>query len=124
VRWLCLRPPEHLLSEEPAALAQVLGADADLACGHALVQRFRTLVRTRDVAALETWLTDAQASNLPPFISLANGLINDRAAVEAALTMPWSNGPVEGHVHRVKLIKRQGYGRAKLALLRRRVLAS
>ncbi len=47
-----------------------------------------------------------------------------RLRVEAALTMPWWNGPVEGHVHRVKLIKRQGYGRAKLALLRRRVLAS
>jgi transposase len=124
VRWRCLRPPEQLSSEEQAALAQVLAADPDLARGHELLHRFRILVRTRDVAALETWLRDAQASNLPPFISLANGLVSDRAAVEAALTLPWSNGAVAGHVHRVKLIKRQGYGRAKLALLRRRMLAS
>jgi transposase len=124
VRWLCLRPPEQLSSEEQRALAQVLGADPDLAHGYALLHRFRTLVQSREVAALEPWLTDAQASNLPPFIALANGLVSDRAAVEAGLTLPWSNGPVEGHVHRVKLIKRQGYGRAKLPLLRRRVLAS
>jgi transposase len=50
--------------------------------------------------------------------------VADRAAVEAALTLPWSQGPTEGHVHRVKLLKRQGYGRAKLDLLRCRVIAS
>jgi len=55
---------------------------------------------------------------------LANGIVADRAALEAALTTPWSTGPVEGHVHRVKLLKRQHYGRASLALLRRRVLAA
>jgi transposase len=78
----------------------------------------------RDVAALEEWLADAQASNLAPFLALANGIIADRSAVEAALRLPWSNGQVEGQVHWVKLIKRQGYGRAKLDLLRRRVLAA
>ncbi len=124
MRWLCLRPPDQLSSEEQRALAHVLATDADLARGYELTHRFRTLVQTRDVAALETWLADAQASNLPPFISLANGLVSDHAAVEAALTMSWSNGAVEGHVHRVKLIKRQGDGRAKLPLLRRRVLVS
>ena len=82
------------------------------------------MIRTREVAALDAWLIDAQASALAPFVSLANGLQQDRAAVEAALTTPWSNGPVEGHVHRLKLIKRQGYGRASVRLLRRRVLAS
>ena len=58
------------------------------------------------------------------FKALANGIIADRAAVEAAFTMEWSNGPVEGHVHRVKLLKRRGYGRAKFDLLRRLVLAA
>lgn len=124
LRWLCLRPPEQLSSEEQAALARVLAADPDLACGYELVQRFRSVVQTRDVVALDAWLTAAQQSDLAPFVSLANGILGDRAAVEAALTLPWSNGPVEGHVHRLKLIKRQGYGRAKLDLLRRRVLAS
>jgi len=55
---------------------------------------------------------------------LANGILSDRSAVEAGLTLEWSNGPVEGHVQRIKLIKRQGYGRAKLDLLRSRVLAA
>ena len=73
--------------------------------------------------SLATWLTDAQASESAPFVGLANGICADRAAVEAALTTEWSTGPVEGHVHRVKLLKRQHYGRAKLDLLRRRVLA-
>jgi transposase len=63
-------------------------------------------------------------SALPSFVTLATGIQLDRAAVEAALTTPWSTGMVEGHVHRVKLIKRQGYGRAKLDLLRRRILAA
>jgi len=124
LRWLCLRPPAQLTSDEQTLLAGVLAEDADLARGYDLLQRFRCLVRTRDVAALSGWLEDAQQSELPPFVSLANGILSDRAAVENALTLRWSNGPVEGHIHRLKLIKRQGYGRAKLDLLRRRVLAS
>jgi hypothetical protein len=52
----------------------------------------------------------------------ASSLLRDQHAVEAALTLPWSNGPVEGHVHRLKLIKRQMYGRASFDLLRLRVL--
>jgi transposase len=124
LRWLCLRPPEQLRPDEHAVLTQVLAADADLARGYQLLQQCRTVLRTRDVAALDAWLTEARASELAPFVSLANGLEQDRAAVEAALTTRWSNGPVEGHVHRLKLIKRQGYGRASLRLLRRRVLAA
>ena len=60
----------------------------------------------------------------PPFASLAHGIRTDRAAVDAALTTSWSNGQVEGQVHRLKLVKRQGYGRAKLDLLARRVRAA
>jgi transposase len=124
LRWLCLRPLDQLRPDEQAILTQVLADDADLARGYQLLQECRAVIRTREVAALDAWLIDAQASALAPFVSLANGLQQDRAAVEAALTTPWSNGPVEGHVHRLKLIKRQGYGRASVRLLRRRVLAS
>ena len=105
-------------------LTQVFAADADVARGYDLLPPGRAVIRTRELAALDAWLTDAQASELAPFVSLANGIQQDRAAVEAALTMPWSNGPVEGHVHRLKLIKRQAYGRASVRLLRWRVLAS
>lgn len=82
------------------------------------------LITARAVSALQDWLAEARARGIPSFVGMANGIERDRRAVEAALRLPWSNGLVEGHVHRVTLIKRQGDGRAKLALLRRRVLAA
>jgi len=104
VRWLCLRPPDTLRDDEEDALARLLAAHADLATGHRLLQRFRRLVAQRDPTALDAWLADARDSGLAPFQALANGLVGDRAAVEAALTTPWSTGPVEGHIHRVKSV--------------------
>jgi transposase len=124
VRWLCLRPPDQLDPEEQVALRGVLDGDADLALGHTLVQRFRQIIRERARANLDSFLADASASALPPFVSFARGIEADRAAVDAALTLRWSNGPVEGHVHRVKLLKRLGYGRAALPTLRARVLSA
>jgi transposase len=123
-RSLCLRLPEHLDAAERRALDTLLEQEPDIAAGRALAQRFHTLIAKRSLAEFATWLRDARASGLPSFVSLANGLEADRAAVEAALTTTWSTGPVEGHVHRLKLIKRQGYGRAAFSLLRRRVLAA
>ncbi len=71
---------------------------------------------------LEPWLQEAYESHLPEFKSFARGIKKDKAAVLAGLTLTWSNGPTEGHVNRLKLIKRSMYGRAKLPLLRARVL--
>jgi transposase len=124
VRWLCLCPPDALEPEEQLALQHLLAGDVEVARGHALVQRFRQIVRERDRGGLDAFLADAAASGLPPFESFARGIATDRAAVDAALTLPWSNGLVEGHVHRVKLLKRLGYGRAALPTLRARILAA
>ena len=124
VRWLCLRPADQRADHERRALEQLLADDPELATGYQLLQRFRQLIATRDPSALDAWLDGAEASGLPPFVSLAHGIRTDRAAVNAALTTPWSNGQVEGQVHRLKLVKRQGYGRAKLDLLARRVRAA
>jgi transposase len=124
VRWLVLRPPETLKPDEKVVLDQFLVKNPEIALGYDLVQRFREVVADRDLEALETWLCDAKHSKLATFVGLANGIEADRAAVNAALELPWSNGPVEGHVNRVKLIKRQGYGRANFDLLRARVLAA
>jgi transposase len=124
VRWLCLRPPEQLADYERQALDQLLVDDPELATGYQLLQRFRQIIASHDQRSLDTWLADAEASHLPPFVSLAHGIRTDRAAVDAALTTSWSTGQVEGQVHRLKLIKRQGYGRAKLDLLARRVRAA
>jgi transposase len=124
VRSLCVRLPDHLDESERAALDALLAQTPDLAAGHALVQRFRALLKDHNLAGLVDWLADAKASGLRSFIGFANGIEADRAAVEAAITRVWSTGPVEGHNHRLKLIKRRGYGRAAFGLLRRRVLAA
>jgi transposase len=77
------------------------------------------MMRERDASAWSLWQKTARKSPLHHFVVQ---LQRDEAAVRAALTLPWSTGPVEGHIHRLKLIKRQMYGRAKLDLLRIRVL--
>jgi transposase len=84
-----------------------------------LGKEFFRIVRCRDLAAWPKWLEAAQHTALSRFVS---AITRDRDAVEAALHLPWSNGPVEGQVHRLKLIKRQMYGRASFDLLRLRVL--
>jgi transposase len=80
------------------------------------------MVRARDDAAFDAWLVRAETSGIAAFTSCAKSLRQDYAAVAAALREPYSNGPTEGTVTRLKLVKRQMYGRAKLDLLRQRML--
>jgi transposase len=124
LRWLLLRPPERLTADEHADLARDLAADPDLAAGHALAKRFRDALRRRHLDAFEGWLAGAGSSGLAPFVGLAEGMRADRTAIRNASRWPWSTGPVEGHVNRLKLIKRRGYGRAKPDLLRSRIFAA
>ena len=124
VRQLCLTPQVQLTEAQQQALSRLLATEPELATGHELLEQFRRLIAERDVPGLGRWLEAARASGLKPFVSLANGLTADRAAVDAALRLPWSNGVVEGHVHKLKLLKRQGYGRASFSLLRRRVVTA
>ncbi len=91
---------------------------------HELAQQFLKMVRNRLVAELPMWLQAAQGSGLTDLRNFAMGLRRDLEAVSNALKLPWSNGPTEGQVHRLKMIKRQMYGRAKFDLLRKRVLLS
>jgi transposase len=83
------------------------------------VRAFADLLRQEDPATLEPALEAAATTDL---CSFAAGLRQDQAAVRASIAEPWSNGPVEGQVNRLKLIKRSMYGRAKFDLLRSRVL--
>ena len=80
---------------------------------------FIWMVRKRDATAWLKWRKRAATTLLAPFVA---HLRRDESAVLAALKMPWSNGQVEGQVHRLKLIKRQAYGRASFDLLKQRVL--
>jgi transposase len=96
------------------AASPALDIAADLAC------RFHAMLTSRDVGALNAWLDQALNSSIAGF---ARGLARDIDAVRAALTLPWSTGPVEGKINRLKLIKRSMYGRAGLDLLRERIMA-
>jgi transposase len=124
LRWLCLRPPQQLQPHECDALQDILNDDERLAVGYELLQRFRRLIARRSVRDLIQWLAEAEESGLRPFASLAHGIQADYSAVVNGLKLPWSTGPVEGTVTRVKLLKRQGYGRASTRLLRRRLLSA
>jgi transposase len=84
-----------------------------------LMDRFHGMIRSRMSADLEPWIRDAMPGLLGSF---AKGIAQDRAGVHAALTQPWSNGQTEGQNTKLKLVKRQMYGRAKLDLLRARLL--
>ncbi|MFO0864146.1 MAG: transposase [Gemmataceae bacterium] len=84
-------------------------------------QELANMFRRRTTKPLEDWLQQASQSEIGELKSFARGLKSDAAAVQSAMTEDWSNGPVEGHVNRLKFIKRSMYGRAKLDLLRARV---
>lgn len=88
-----------------------------------LLTTFHVLVTERASAQLDCWLQQCERSGIAEFVRFARGLRRDEAAVRAALCYPWSQGPVEGQINRLKLLKRQMYGRAGFALLRRRMLA-
>jgi len=87
-----------------------------------LAQQFLAMVRDRTATALDHWLETCATSGISDLVTFAAGLQREYAAVRAALELPYSTGPVEGHVNRIKLLKRQAYGRAKFDLLRQRVL--
>lgn len=89
---------------------------------YTLAQDFLKVLASAKPNNLSPWMRQALTSKLTPFETFATGLHRDLAAVKAALELPWSNGRVEGHVNRLKLIKRQMYGRANFDLLRIRVI--
>jgi transposase len=122
--WLFVCQPNELDETQQKELALIRVASPSAEVAYDLAQAFMQMIRDHTGNLLENWLSLVEASALPEFRSFAKGIQQDKAAVLAGLTLPWSNGPVEGHVNRLKLIKRSMYGRAKLRLLRQRVLHS
>jgi transposase len=121
VRWWFARDPDDLTAEEKRDLNHVCTRCAEAQAVYELAQRFGRMVRERRPEDLAAWLDDAR-SGPRELRTLAGGLERDRAAVEAALTLEWSNGQTEGQINRLKLIKRKAFGRANFDLLRQRVL--
>ncbi|MCU0625547.1 MAG: ISL3 family transposase [Gemmatimonadaceae bacterium] len=119
VAWLLRKDDAQLTDEQRAYRAALETACPALAAARALGDWFVRMLHARDPNDLGPWLSAAEGTELARF---AVGIRRDRDAVLAALCFPWSNGQVEGQVHRIKLIKRTMFGRASFPLLRRRVL--
>jgi transposase len=122
VASLVLRRPEQRTDEQRAYLTLLRTEDAAIATAVAVAEDFLAIVRRREGERLAAWLAAAEASGIDELARFAGKLRADRDAVQAGLTLRWSNGQTEGQVTRLKLVKRQGYGRAKVDLLRKRVL--
>jgi len=120
--WLLVQQPADLNEDEHAALGKMQKAIAEVSTAYTLAQDFVRMVRERTSEALTGWIARAAASSIAELGSFANGLQRDLAAVTAGLSLPWSNGQVEGQINRLKLIKRTMYGRASFIVLRKRVL--
>ena len=104
------------------SLDQLCQVDTGIAQAYGLSQAFLAMVRERRGNDLEGWIAEATHSGIEALARFAHGLQDDLTAIKAGLTLEWSNGVTEGQIHRLKLVKRQGYGRAGFALLRQRVL--
>lgn len=120
--WLVLRRPDTLDATDQQRVATLCLAHPDINAVMTLAHAFTTMVRTQQADALDAWLAAAAASPFRAFRAFAASLRKDYAAVRAGILLPWSTGPVEGHINRVKMIKRQMFGRAGLDLLAIRVL--
>jgi transposase len=119
--WMLLRPDE-LTDEEKPVVELLRRLSPEVGRAQELALSFVGLIKERRVDDLRGWLIEAGRSGVAELVSFANGITSDIGAVRAALEYEWSNGQVEGQVHRLKLVKRQMYGRGKLDLLRARVL--
>lgn len=117
--WLAVAEPERLDKKERRFVDALLARSTDLADLVSLARRFRTMVREQRADELDGWLAAAKGSPLSGF---ADGIRRDLDAIRAALVLPWSTGPVEGQISRLKTIKRTMCGRAGFELLRQRVL--
>ena len=119
--WMAFKRGQRL-DWQQNYLDQLCEQDAQIAQAYELIQEFTHMLREREGERLDAWLDRVEKQGVPELQSEAFGLKKDYDAVKAGLTLSWSNGMVEGHVTKLKLIKRQGYGRAGFPLLRKRVL--
>jgi transposase len=122
VAFLTIARDRELEEEDQTYLERLRAVDPVVEQVYRLVQDFMQMLRGRQGERLDAWIEQARESGIDELRRFAVGLQSDHAAVQAGLTHIWSNGPVEGHVNRLKLLKRQMYGRANFDLLRQRVL--
>jgi transposase len=111
----------QLTKGESSLMTRIEAIAPALVAARDLTDRFHALIRTRDGDGRDPWIDDADSS---PFASFASGIRRDRDAIYNAIVEPWSNGQTEVQITKLKLVKRQMHGRAKLDLLRARLLGA
>lgn len=122
--WLLISPPGKLKPEQETKRQLLCEISTTVDQAYQLAQSFASMIRERKASTLDSWLDEATKSGITEFKNFVTSLRRDYQAIKAALELPWSNGQTEAQVHRLKLLKRQMYGRANFDLLRRRVLHS
>ena len=118
---LMLMARDHLSKADTVTVAAIEAGVPALVEARMLVERFHAMIRHKDEADLHPWIAAAAASLLASF---ASGIAKDAAAVRTVITMPWSNGQTEGQITRLKLVKRQMYGRGRIDLLQARLIGA
>ncbi|MGN9779365.1 ISL3 family transposase [Micromonospora sp. H33] len=119
--WI-MTHPDHLDPRDTAKLREVRSRDRDFNRLVKHVRAFAVMMTGRHGERLDAWITAVEHDTLTPLAGFARNLRRDFDAVRNGLTLPHSSGPVEGNINRLKMIKRQMFGRASLDLLRKRVL--
>ena len=120
--WMLLRPLKEVTPDEQTYLTHLYHACPHVYLAQALVQEFATVLREHDVSGLYDWLRCTETCPIPELQRVARGMWLDRDAIEAAVSLEWSNGQVEGQVNMLKTLKRSMFGRSRFDLLRQRVL--
>lgn len=119
---LVLKRPRQRTAEDAQRIVYLPAQHRDVAVAIALAQDFCAMVRERQADRCDHWLARDVASGVAPLQRFARGLRADDEAVKASLVLPWRNGPVEGHINRLKMLKRSMFGRAKRDLRSQRFL--
>jgi transposase len=110
---------DDLTKSEIVTVVAIERAAPSLVEAREVIASFQAMIRRKALADLDSWLERARSSLVASF---ANGVIKDRAAFAAAIVSLWSNGQTEGQITKLKLVKRQMYGRGKIDLLQARVI--
>ncbi len=118
---LMTKARDNLSKADTVTIAAIEARVPTLVEARVLVESFQAMVRKKLIENLDPWIASASVSLIASF---ASGIIQDKPAVQAALTEPWSNGQTEGQITKLKLVKRQMYGRAKIDLLQARLLGA
>ena len=119
-----VRHPDNLTDDEQIRLKQVLASCPYLEAAAGHVKSFAEMLTEHLGEQLNSWMSAVSADDLPQMHRFVRGLDTDHAAVMNGLPLPYSSGAVEGHPNRIKVLKRQLYGRAGFDLLRKRILLS